>query len=340
MSTRCREVALDHWCRDGALFIMAGRCNFARCLMLFRNLQLYRITRPLSLDHEALDERLAAHGSRPCGPLEPATYGWAPPLESGTAYTHAAAGCLLLCARREERLLPAAVVRDELDAKVQDIEAEQGRKVGRRERTQLRDELVQTMLPRAFTRSQRTLAYLDERNGWLVVDAANRNRADELVTLLRDCLDSLPVQPPAVQTAPASVMTRWLAGGSAAPGWMVLDECELQDTDDEAGRIACKRQDLTSDEIRAHLRAGKQVIRMALDWRERLNFVLHDDLSVRRLRFADVVAEELERVESDDRAALFDAQFALLTLELSKLLPELLQVLGGEARDQYRSAAA
>ncbi len=308
--------------------------------MLFRNLQLYRITRPLSLDAEALEQRLAAHAARPCGPLEPATYGWAAPLDGGQALTHAAAGCTLLCARREERLLPAAVVREELDAKVLDIEAEQGRKVGRRERTQLRDELVQTMLPRAFTRSQRTLAYIDIRNGWLVVDAANRNRADELVTLLRDSLDSLPVQPPAVQDAPSAIMTRWLAEGSAARGWTVLDECELQDTDDEAGRIACKRQDLTSDEIRAHLRAGKQVIRMALDWQERLNFVLHDDLSIRRLRFADVVGEELERVESDDRAALFDAQFALLTLELAKLLPELLQALGGEAREQYRGGAA
>ncbi len=308
--------------------------------MLFRNLQLYRITRPLSLDAEALEQRLAAHAARPCGPLEPATYGWAAPLDGGQSLTHAAAGCTLLCARREERLLPAAVVREELDAKVQDIEAEQGRKVGRRERTQLRDELVQTMLPRAFTRSQRTLAYIDIRNGWLVVDAANRNRADELVTLLRDSLDSLPVQPPAVQVAPSTVMTRWLADGSSAPGWTVLDECELQDTDDEAGRIACKRQDLTSDEIRAHLHAGKQVIRMALDWQERLNFVLHDDLSLRRLRFADVVGEELDRVESDDRAALFDAQFALLTLELSKLLPDLLQALGGEAQEQYRSGAA
>ena len=308
--------------------------------MLFRNLQLYRLTRPLALDAEGLEAQLRSHQARPCEPLEPATYGWAPPVDGGEALTHGAAGCILLCARREERLLPAAVVREELDTKVQDVEAAQGRKVGRRERNQLRDELVQSMLPRAFTRSQKTLAYIDDRNGWLVVDAANRNRADELVTLLRESLGSLPVQPPAVQVAPSAVMTRWLADGTTERGWTVLDECELQDTDDEAGRIACKRQDLASDEIRAHLRAGKQVIRMALDWQERLNFVLHDDLSMRRLRFADVVAEELERVDADDRVALFDAQFALLTLELARLLPDLLAALGGEARDQYRSNAA
>lgn len=308
--------------------------------MLFRNLQLYRLTRPLKLDAEELEARLRAHRARPCEPLEPATYGWAPPVEGGEALSHAAGGSVLLCARREERLLPGTVVREELDAKVLELETNEARKVGRRERNQLRDELVQTMLPRAFTRSQKTLAFIDDRNGWLVVDAANRNRADELVTLLRESLGSLPAQPPAVQEAPSAVLSRWLNEGSAARGWTMLDECELQDTDDEAGRIACKRQDLTSDEIRAHLHAGKQVIRMAVDWQERLQFVLHDDLSLRRLRFADVVAEELDRVESDDRLALFDAQFSLLTLELARLLPELLQALGGEAREQYRSDAA
>lgn len=308
--------------------------------MLFRNLQLYRLTRPLKLDAQELEAQLRTHAARPCQPLEPATYGWAPPIEGGDALTHGAGGCVLLCARREERLLPAAVIREELDAKVLETETNEARKVGRRERNQLRDELVQTMLPRAFTRSHKTLAYLDPGNSWLVVDAANRNRADELVTLLRDSLGSLPAQPPAVQEAPSSVLSRWLQQGGATGGWTMLDECELQDTDDEGGRIACKRQDLTSDEIRAHLGAGKQVIRMALEWRERLNLVLHDDLSLRRLRFADVVAEELEKVEADDRLALFDAQFSLLTLELGRLLPELLETFGGEAREQYRSDAA
>lgn len=308
--------------------------------MLFRNIQLYRLTRPLSLDQEALDAQLRAYVSRPCEPLEPATYGWTSPIDGGEALSHGAGGCVLLCARREERLLPANVIREELDQKVQEIESQQARKVGRRERTQLRDELLQTMLPRAFTRSQKTLAYVDPRNGWLVVDSANRNRADELVTLLRESLGTLPVQPPAVQESPSAVMTRWLAEGAGAAGWVLRDECELQDTDDEGGRIACKRQDLASDEIRAHLHSGKQVIRMALEWRERMDFVLHDDLSLRRLRFADVVAEELERVDSDDRLALFDAQFALLTLELSRLLPELLEAMGGEAREQYRNDAA
>lgn len=308
--------------------------------MLFRNLHLYRLTRPFKMPPEELESLLGAHGARPCGPLEPATLGWAPPLGGdSSALTHGAGGRILLCAERSERLLPAAVVRQELDQKIAALEAEEGRKVGRSERGRLRDELIHTLLPQAFVRSSRTLAYLDGDGGWLVVDTASANRAEELITLLRDSVGRIALQPPQVQRAPASVLTRWLSDGAPA-GWQILDECELQDTDDQAGRIRCKHQDLASGEIRAHVDSGMQVIRLALEWRERLSFVLHDDLSIRRLRFSDVVAEELERVDSDDRAAVFDAQFSLVTLELAGMLQELLDAFGGEAEEAYRSGEA
>lgn len=308
--------------------------------MLFRNLHLYRLTRPLRIAADELEGHLGEHPARPCGPLEPATLGWAPPLGgAATALTHGAGGRTLLCAERSERLLPATVVRQELDRKIEQLQADEARKVGRNERTRLREELVQTLMPQAFTRSSRTLAYLDGDQRWLVVDTASANRAEELITLLRDSVGGLSLQPPQVQQAPAAVLTRWLESGAPA-GWRVLDECELQDTDDQAGRIRCKGQDLGSEEIRAHVASGMQVIRLALEWRERFSFVLHDDLSIRRLRFADVVAEELERLDADDQAAVFDAQFSLLTLELAGMLPELLDAFGGEAEEAYRSGEA
>jgi len=312
--------------------------------MLFRNLHLYRLTRPFTIPPEELERLLAQQPARPCGPLEPATFGWTAPLggvlgDRAAALTHGAGGRILLCAERNDRLLPASVLRQELEQKIAQLQADESRRVGRNERTRLRDELVQSMLPRAFTRSSRTLAYVDAKERWLVVDTSSANRAEELITLLRDTVGPLSLQPPQVQQAPASVLTRWLEGRASA-GWQVLDECELQDCDDQAGRIRCKHQDLGSDEIRAHVESGMQVIRLGLEWRERLSFVLHDDLSIRRLRFADVVAETLEHMDTDDQAAVFDAEFSLLTLELAGMLNDLLAAFGGEAQEAYRSGEA
>ncbi len=308
--------------------------------MWFRNLQLYRLTAPLRLSPEDLGERLSSHAFRPCGSLETASQGWVPPLgRHAETLVHAAAGRIMVCARTQERLLPAGVVKEIVDEKVADIEDAQGRKVGRKEREQIRDDVMLDLLPRAFTRSRLTWAYLAPKDGWLVVDASTPRRAQDLITLLRQSLDSLPAAPPAVRRAPASVMTQWLAGESMPEDFALADECELREPTEGGGIVRCRRQDLTGEEIQAHLEAGKQAVKLALIWDQRLSCLLGDDLSIRRLRFEDAVQEEAAATETEDAAARFDADFALMSLELARFIPRLLEVFGGEARDADGEAA-
>ncbi|MCB1868810.1 MAG: recombination-associated protein RdgC, partial [Gammaproteobacteria bacterium] len=122
--------------------------------------------------------------------------------------------CTMICMRREEKVLPAAVVNQQLDRRVRDLEESQGRKVRRREKGEIKDEILLDLLPKAFTKTVLTYAYIDSRNGWLVVDAASSKRAEELISLLRETLGSLPLRPLEVNSSPVQVMTNWLQGGS------------------------------------------------------------------------------------------------------------------------------
>ena len=88
---------------------------------------------------------------------------------------------------------------------------------------------------------------------------------------------------------------------------------------------------MTSEEIRGHLEAGKQVTQLGLIWNERVAFVLDEALVIRRLRFLDVVRESLRDSRTDSLEAVLDAEFALMTGELALLLPRLLDLFGGEA---------
>lgn len=307
--------------------------------MWFRNLQIYRLLTPFQHDPETLHELLSERAARGCGGQEMATLGWQPPLGRGSELlTHAAGSCIMICARREERVLPAAVVRELLDERVAQIEEAEARKVRRREREEIKDELVYDLMPRAFTKSSALYAYIDTRENWLVVDAASAKRAEELVSLLRETLGTLPAKPLEVASAPASVMTSWLTGTASAPAYEIQDECELRDTVEEGGIIRCKRQDLEGSEVRAHIEAGKQVVKLALGWQERLAFVLSDDLSVKRLKFLDLIQEEAANAEAGDAATRFDVDFSLMTLELRRLLGDLVETFGGLA-DETRSAA-
>lgn len=293
--------------------------------MWFKNLVLFRVPAPFELSPEDMATALATQPFRSCGGLEPFSQGFSPPLgRLGTDLVHAANGCTLVCVRREERLLPPAVVREEVEDRVARIESMEGRDVRAKERKRLRDEVTFELMPRAFTRSGHTFAYLQHRDGWLVVDAPSAKKAEELLILLGHALEGFTVEPFEAQQSVAVMMTRWLAGERLPPGFVLGDQCELRDPAQEGALVRCVRQDLTAAEVRAHLKAGKVVHQLALRFDERLSFVLGADLALHRVRFEAV--DELDAQDVSDPRARFDANYAFMCIELSRLLQALEKV--------------
>ncbi|MCB1760785.1 MAG: recombination-associated protein RdgC [Gammaproteobacteria bacterium] len=301
--------------------------------MWFRNLQIYRLTAPLSLTGEELHAQLSARPSRNCSSHELWCEGWEPPLgRHGSQLTHTVGSCSMICLRREERLLPATVVNEQLAQRIAEIEEQQARKVRRRERNELKEDLVLELTPQALTRSRLTHAYIDRNNDWLIVDAVSAKRAEEVIDLLRETLGTLKAVPLAVALSPVATMTAWLKKPRSLPSQLLLgDECELRDPADEGGVVRCRKQDLSSEEIGTHLRAGKQVVQMSLAWQDRLAFVLTEKLELKRLKFLELIQQEAAESEAEDAASRFDVDFALMSLELANFLPALIGIFGGEA---------
>jgi len=299
--------------------------------MWFKNLLIYRFTRPLELDIEQLETKLADFPFTPCGSQDLSKFGWVKPLgKSGQALTHGITDNILICAKKEDKVLPASVIKDMLQEKVDTIEAEQGRGLKKKEKDALKEDIVHQLLPRAFPRSSQTFAWICPSQDLLVVDASSAKKAEDLIALLRKCVGSLPVVPVALTTPADITMTEWLNNGSAAPGFELGDEAELRSALEHGGIIRCKEQDLTSEEIQHHLNADKLVTKLALDWSESLSFLLGEDMSVKRLKFSDLIKEQNDDVVTDDYAAKFDADFALMTGELMRFIPDLITALGGE----------
>lgn len=299
--------------------------------MWFKNVRAYRLTQPFNLSPEKLAQKLVAHSFVPCSKAQAVSAGWVPPLgEESEELVHAAAGRLLLKLKREEKLLPSTVVREQLAEKIAVIEAEQGRKVYRKERLSLKDEIVQDCLPRAFTRSTHIHAYIDVKANWIFVDTASAARAEELLNLLREGLGSFPLLLPQVHNAPSAVMTAWLLHRNLPNDFELGQECELREPGEEGGVVRCRGVDLLSEEVETHLQAGKQVARLALHWDERLSLLLAEDLCLRRLKFADELMKENEEIPEADNAARLDADFALMADAVTSLQERVLALFGGE----------
>ena len=300
--------------------------------MWFKNLLSYRLTQEVPFEAEALEAALASKPARPCASQELTTYGFVAPFGKGedAPLVHVSGEFLLIAARKEERILPSSVVNDAVKEKVEEIETEQMRKVYKKERDQIKDEIIQAFLPRAFIRRSMIFAAIAPRLGMILVNSASAKRAEDLLSTLREVMGSLPVRPATVKIAPVATMTDWVKSQQAAEGFYVLDECELRDTAEDGGIVRCKRQDLTGEEIQLHLSTGKVVTQLALAWQDKLSFILDDKMVIKRLKFEELLQEQAEQDGGDEAAQQFDASFLLMMMTFTEFLPVLFEALGGE----------
>lgn len=299
--------------------------------MWFKNLSIFRLTEDFTLTPAELEEKLQQMAFRPCGSHEEFSFGWTSPLgKSSEQLVHSANGFLMLCGKKEERVLPASVVNEMLQEKILETEEQQGRKLAKKERTALKDELIFELLPRAFTFSNKTYAYIDPKGGWLIVDAASAKKAEDLLSSLRKCLGSLPAVPLNTIEKPVKVMTEWLVNNQAPDDITIEDECELRAPEEEGGIIRCKRHDLSLPEIKNHLDTGKEVIKLAVNWSDRIAFIIDENLAVKRLKFLDLIQDQVADIDTGSEAEQFDVDFSIMSLELANFLPRLLELFGGE----------
>lgn len=297
--------------------------------MFFKNLYLYRLTRKIDLTQ--LDELLAEVKFTPCASQDVSKFGWVSPLgKHGTNFVHSANGQLLICAKKEEKILPTSVINYLLAEKFGAAEIAEGRALKKKEKEVLKEEIIVDLISRAFSRYQQTYAWINPAAGFIAVDASSHTRAEHLLALLRKSIGSLPVVPLAITTPPELTLTEWLKAETAPAGFTLEDEAELRSALEHGGIIRAKRQDLLSDEIANHLQADKLVTSIALNWSDTLSFVLKDDLSIKRIKFSDEIKSQNDDIDSEDGTARFDADFALMTGELSLFIKALVSALGGE----------
>ncbi len=228
----------------------------------------------------------------------------------------------------DEKILPSTVVKQVAAEKLAELEAREGYRLGAKRRRELRAEVEDELLPRAFSKRSTMFAWIDPVHGWLAVDAASAGKAEILLKQLGESAPDLAVHLLHTQTSPAAAMTTWLSEGDGPGGFSIDRDCELRLPGEDRATVRYVRHALDGAEIGEHIASGKQVTRLGLTWSDKISFVLTEKLEIKRLTFLDLLKEQSEKAE--DEEAMFQTEFSLMTGELAPLLEALVEGLGGE----------
>jgi recombination associated protein RdgC len=230
----------------------------------------------------------------------------------------------------EKKLLPGSVINQVAKAKAAELEEQQGFAPGKKAMRELKERVADELLPRAFSIRSNVWVWIDPVNGWLVVDAASPSKADDVIKLLLKAVDRMPLESLRVQSSPVTVMTAWLQADEAPYGFTIDQDTELRATGESKAAVRYVKHTLEPDDIRRHIAAGKQCTRLAMTWNDRISFVLTETLAIKGVKPLDVIKEGETVTYSDDER--FDNDMVLMTGELSKLLKDVVEALGGEAK--------
>ncbi len=314
---------------------------------MFKSATFFRIASDFTLPPlEDLEEALQSARFMPCGATQPESVGWvAPRGNKSTALVEPVGGSVILRLCIERRPLPASAVKDAVEQLVEKYKLEIGReRVSSKIRKEFKEEAMLSLLPRAFTKRSSTTLWIDPANKFLVVDSGSLAGADKVVSNLIEALSEVPgsrpgilVRPVQTTMAAGTAMAHWLSSQEAPVSFTVDRDCELKMPDDQKSTVRYSRHTLEIDEVAQHIESGKVPTQLAMTWNERVSFVLTDAAQIRKIKLLDVVLDGVQENGKDDDG--FDTDAAIVTGELSALIPDLLEALGGELTDDTAPVA-
>lgn len=299
---------------------------------MFKNLTVYRVGAEWYPDLATIEQSLDKMRFVPCGASQQKSAGWVEPRgEAHGPLAESVDGQWVLKLMTEQRVVPGSVVKRRTEEIAEQMEQQTGRKPGKKLMKDLKEQALQELLPMAFTKQSVTRVWIAPKQRLLMIDSGSQAKSEEVVTLLIKALDGLQLTLIQTETSPAVAMAHWLGTGEAPYAFTIDRECELKSPDEMKSVVRYARHPLDTDEVKQHIVSGKMPTRVAMTWRDRVSFMLTESLQLKKLAFLDVVLEGAGSTAGKvDQSEAFDTDVAIATGELSQLIPDLLEALGGE----------
>lgn len=306
--------------------------------MWFKQIQLFQLTSPVKYTAMGFHERLRPFEFTPCSPSMAQSMGFVSPIDEPDApLARGLNDCYMMQLQIEEKILPASVVNQTLKEKLKQLEANEGRKIGKSEKMRLKDETTHTLLLRAFSKFTQIFAYIDTRAQHLILNNVSPARTEKFLTMFKKAFGDIVASPEFIK--PSSLTTQWLKNEKYPETLSIEKACVLQDPNEQHRVIRCQQQNLFSPSIQGLVKEGCQAIQIELCWYDRLRFILSDDFSIKGLRLSEEDTLELQD-QLETKAQKFDADLLMMSQLHAGLFKDLFEIFDKNQQERPHTATA
>jgi recombination associated protein RdgC len=295
---------------------------------MFRNVRFYRLDGTWPESEEALSTSLEQAGFEPCGPLTERSSGWvAIDPDTSDSLARRVNGADLIRLRSQSRVLPAAVINEELELRIEEFRKRMQEAPSPREKRRLKAEARDELMPKAMLKSDRIWGYVDLKEKVLGIDTALDSVAERFLRRMQASLDGINIRPLQFMK-PVDELLSGIFFDDAPRQFSLGRECRMQDLGDAASKVHWTDFDLSDKSIRDHVANGMRLTHLSIVYDNMMSFVLDENGVLSKLKF---IGMDDDTENHKELLARQDAEFVLITGTLRNLLADLKATLGGFA---------
>ena len=290
----------------------------------FSQLSLFHIDPSLVPGINIWETSLQKHAIPLLLDLSIAEQGFAPPYEFSDQMVITAQNSWKIQLRKEKKLLPASVLRQESKRRIKEIEEKEYRQLSAKDKKALKQRVLDEVLPRAFSQISTIEGIYIRDKGFLLVNQAQGNKREELLSHLRQALGSFEAALILCKKTATDLMSQWLLDSNSLPNDLAIGNyCELKNIANIKSVSRFVNQDIQSKEVIGILEKDHFVSQLALIWQDKLRFILCEDFSLKNIQYLE--KQQLMEIEPNDILTL---QW-LFSQDLTLLYEVLIKAAGG-----------
>lgn len=296
-------------------------------MAFYKNAAMAHITGSRMLLRDDIEEALAKMLFRPLEKQQRLSEGFVSPVSVLPAdeLTYTINQCVFFAYRSDEKVIPKSAINQLVAAKAKEIEEKEQRKVCRKERKLLQEQVLDEVTPNALPKQSLLRGYFDLRQRMLVVDSTSPKKLEELHGHLRSNLfisngGGIAFQPLNVNATMSTVMSCWLLEGYTPSNFSIDDEGEIIAAGGEGAQIKIAKQDMEASDITQLLQAGRVVRKLAMTWNDRIGFVVATGFNLSKLHWHEKVELRIAEAGSETAEDRRDASMTIMTGDLRELV--------------------